>query len=271
MAIESICSGCGRGLSVGNEHVGKKARCPNCGQIYTVPHFVTPQAVPSNVAASSSSTSTQPADSAAPSFSANPGQFDHQPNDAASPYPPATEAFQPAEQFWMRGADGIEYGPADRATLNRWFAEGRVGADYQIKHNANGIWQAAQIFRPSSTTPAQANNPFAETQSPYAAPQSTQTAAGFQKSDPSALVLTMGIVAWILFFACPLLSLIPGIIAWVTGRNALQDIQAGLADVSNEGLVKTGYYLGMTQVILFLLLVVFVVGFFAVAIVLDGM
>lgn len=271
MAIESICSGCGRSLSVGNEHVGKQARCPNCGQIYTVPHFVSPQALPGNPATPSTGTATQPF------LSADSEQSGQPVGDIASPDAAPLESQQSSEQFWMRGADGIEYGPADRAKLNRWFAEGRVGADYQIKHNANGIWQSAQIFRPSSTGPAQssnpfaASNPFAETQSPYAAPQSTQTAAGFQKSDPSTLVLTMGIVAWLLFFACPLLSLIPGIVAWVTGRNALQDIQAGLADGSNVGLVKTGYYLGMVQVLLFILLVVFGVGFVAVTIVLDSM
>jgi hypothetical protein len=37
MAIETICTGCARKLRVGDEHAGKKARCPSCGTIYNVP------------------------------------------------------------------------------------------------------------------------------------------------------------------------------------------------------------------------------------------
>jgi len=37
MAIESICTGCGKTLSVADENAGKRARCPACGQINTIP------------------------------------------------------------------------------------------------------------------------------------------------------------------------------------------------------------------------------------------
>jgi hypothetical protein len=37
MPIETICAGCARKLRVADEHAGKKARCPNCGTIYSVP------------------------------------------------------------------------------------------------------------------------------------------------------------------------------------------------------------------------------------------
>lgn len=37
MAIETICKGCARKLSVGDEFAGRKARCPHCKTIYTVP------------------------------------------------------------------------------------------------------------------------------------------------------------------------------------------------------------------------------------------
>jgi len=32
-----MCTGCGQTLRVGDEHAGKKARCPNCGAIASVP------------------------------------------------------------------------------------------------------------------------------------------------------------------------------------------------------------------------------------------
>ncbi len=37
MPIELTCTGCAQTLRVGDEHAGKKARCPGCGMISTVP------------------------------------------------------------------------------------------------------------------------------------------------------------------------------------------------------------------------------------------
>jgi hypothetical protein len=37
MAIETICKGCARKLRVGDEYAGRKARCPHCKTVYTVP------------------------------------------------------------------------------------------------------------------------------------------------------------------------------------------------------------------------------------------
>lgn len=37
MSIETICKGCAAKLRVGNEYAGRKARCPHCKTIYTVP------------------------------------------------------------------------------------------------------------------------------------------------------------------------------------------------------------------------------------------
>jgi len=37
MSIQMMCTGCGQTLRVGDEHAGKKARCPNCGTIVSVP------------------------------------------------------------------------------------------------------------------------------------------------------------------------------------------------------------------------------------------
>jgi hypothetical protein len=37
MTIETQCSLCGRLLRVGDEHAGKQARCPECGQISVIP------------------------------------------------------------------------------------------------------------------------------------------------------------------------------------------------------------------------------------------
>jgi hypothetical protein len=37
MPIELTCTGCSQTLRVGDDHAGKKARCPKCGTISTVP------------------------------------------------------------------------------------------------------------------------------------------------------------------------------------------------------------------------------------------
>lgn len=37
MPIELTCTGCAQTLRVGDDHAGKKARCPKCGTISTVP------------------------------------------------------------------------------------------------------------------------------------------------------------------------------------------------------------------------------------------
>jgi ribosomal protein S27E len=37
MSIEMQCAGCGQRIRVGDEHAGKKARCPACGTITLVP------------------------------------------------------------------------------------------------------------------------------------------------------------------------------------------------------------------------------------------
>jgi len=43
--IEFSCSFCGKALQVSEQHVGKPARCPGCGQVVTVPEAAKPQPV----------------------------------------------------------------------------------------------------------------------------------------------------------------------------------------------------------------------------------
>ena len=220
MAITTTCSGCGKTLAVADEFAGRQARCPQCGQIYTVPQ-----------------SSQQPAASAPP---------DTTPLTLGDPYadpysrpePVAPQKDLPAS-YWMKAANGQEYGPVDSATLGRWFSEGRVGAGYMIRTGEYGTWQPASDFQTASVP--NSSNPFAAY--PTGAGLPTQQRQ-YPKADQSGLVLAMGILAWIGF--CPIF----GIIAWVVGSHALRDMQQGTADPTNRGLVQVGYYLGMISVIL---------------------
>ena len=217
MAITTTCSGCGKTLAVADEFAGRQARCPQCGQVYTVP-------------------------AAKESASPSPAQVQSTPLNLGDPFEvpkPAPAATGSTANYWMKAANGQEYGPADSATLGRWFAEGRVGAGYMIRTGEYGTWQPASDFQtaslPSST------NPFAAFPTGSGLPHQQRQ---YPKSDQSGLVLAMGILSWIGF--CPIF----GIIAWVIGAQALRDIQEGNADPANRGLVQVGYYLGMISVIL---------------------
>lgn len=237
MAIETSCAGCGQRLSVAAEHGGKRARCPNCGQIYTVPYSETPVA--------NQFTSSEGLD---------PALAETLPGNGSDYSTPAAEAVTGAEEFWMKTSDGAEYGPVDRANLNRWFSEGRVGADYQIRQGASGSWHSASIYEPQS---ASGTNPYAEQSfQPFSPSSVTQASSGKQyaKPDPSGVVLSMGLIAWGSWMFCPLvIGWIFGLIAWVQGSTALKEIQQGIADPTNVQLVKVGYYLGMVNVIVSLL------------------
>ncbi len=220
MAIETTCSGCGKRLAVADEFAGRRARCPACGNTYTVPALSN-----SAVEATEIPSVTPIFDSAQPlpsldSFSSNAGSANA----------------QLGGNFWMKATNGQEYGPVDRATLDRWFVEGRIGAGYQIRSSEFGDWQPATAFQqglPSGNAASQPYRPVAASSTNY---------AQWAKPDQSGLILGLGILSW---FFCP----ICGIVAWVMGSRALKDIQLGLADPSNRGIVQAGYYLGMVHMI----------------------
>ena len=110
------------------------------------------------------------------------------------------------------------------------------------------MWQGAEIFQPVAQP---AGVPFASTASnPYAATTSNSAAPiygqMYAKADQSALVLAFGILSW---FICPIF----GVVAWIMGHSGLNDIRLGLVDPANKGLMQAGYYLGMINVIIYLL------------------
>lgn len=221
MAIETICTGCGQKLSVADENVGKRARCPACGQIYTIP------------------AASRPASSTA---------FDDSRSDQ-TPYANAdSDSRQPPEgaQYWMRAVDGQEYGPIDQPTLERWFREGRIGPGYQIRQSQYGNWQPADIFRPRVQTDAAPSDSSSD--NPYSPVDTSAGMYRYPKPEQGVLILVMGILG---FVCCPIF----GVVAWVMGHTALNDIKAGRVDPNSKGLVQAGYYIGIASVLINLLCV----------------
>lgn len=225
MAIESTCGGCGKQLSVGDEHAGRRARCPACGQIYTIP---SPNAAPPDM---------PPLPNATPTNDSFAETTDGSGVTAAN-----------VDQYWMRSTEGADYGPVDRTTLNRWFNEGRVGPGYMIRQSETGNWQGAETFKPVSQQNAMPNSPISG--NPYAAvntvPMTPTYGQMYPKPDQSGLVLAFGILSW---FVCPIF----GVVAWIMGNSGLHDIRLGLVDPANKGLMQAGYYIGMVNVILYVL------------------
>lgn len=240
MPIHTVCTGCGQSLTVGDEHAGKRARCPSCGQIYTVPL--------SSTTAAPTMPAGQPTSTAAPTpaTSANAGDIWGGTSSSPSAFGDASAS---ASQYWMRAVDGSVYGPVDRANLDRWFKEGRVGVGYQIREGEQGSWLEASRFQPqASANPYAPTNPYAA--APSASPYGSPSAGlhHYPKPDRGVLVLIMGILSWVIcmFF---------GIVAVVVGRSALADIESGQANPNDKTLVKIGYWLGLISLILNVLMI----------------
>lgn len=229
MAIQTICAGCGKALSVADEHAGKRAKCPSCGQIYTVPMASTLGS------AQNASEDPNPLPSA--------DQTDWatlEPTTSAAP-----------EQFWMQAADGQVFGPTDRGTLHRWFHEGRVGNNYKIKVSQSGNWMDASLFRPGTPNTAQpltGGNPYGVPTTGSASASSDGGLYQYPKKDKGVLVLVMGILS---FAICGVF----GIVGIVLGRTALNEIYSGQANPKDKTLATVGFWLSLISVVLNLLFV----------------
>lgn len=246
MAIESVCAGCGKRLSVADENAGKRARCPACGHIYTVPPAGSPfsGASPSDdfapLGGRDASDSRYDVDAAGASGYASSDAFDGAQSGDRPDVPPE------AERYWMRAVDGTEYGPVDRQTLQRWFREGRVGPGYQLRQSRYENWRPADEFRAAAARLS--SNPFAgpsRAPNPYRPVASTTPGQTYPQPDQGVFVLVMGALG---ILCCPIF----GVVAWVVGHQALNSIQAGLANPNSKGLVQVGYYLGIASVVMFL-------------------
>lgn len=99
--IDTLCSGCGKHLRVAAEYAGKKARCPHCQLVYTVP-------AESRVTMAG--------------------------NERLSP-PGVT-----GETWQVRSPEGLVYGPVSKAELDRWRDEGRITHQSQLLPAGGQQW-----------------------------------------------------------------------------------------------------------------------------------
>ena len=209
MSIDTLCSGCGKRLRVGQEHAGKQARCPQCQTVYIVPD------------AAAQTSSDRAAEQAAPA--------------GRAPL---------ADRWQLRTGDGLTYGPVPKAELDRWLSEGRVTPQSQVLQEGAGQWQwSGQVYPQLAAATGVKENPFAESAAEplnpytpaYPGPSLYNPATGqFMQPHRGPLILTMAIVG--AFSTCGLLSIVSLVFAIID----LGEMRRGRMDPSGKGLTIAG-------------------------------
>ena len=175
--IDTLCGGCGKQLRVAAEHAGKKARCPHCQTVYTIPH---------------------------------------QSTVSAAGYELARPA-APAEQTWqMKSPEGLVFGPVSKDELDRWRDEGRITHQMQLLPSGGQQWlSAAAVFpevaraMPMTPVPALGAKSAGDASLPNA--MHSYYASGIEPPR-GALILVLGILGFAT--ACALPSLIAVALGW---------------------------------------------------------
>jgi len=230
MPIETICQNCARKLRVGDEFAGRKARCPHCKNVYTVPQSLDDPTV-------------------------------------SPPSPDETEGLptQPdsfGEQWRLRTEDGNVYGPVSKTEVDFWLTEGRITADCHLQRDGSAQWTPATSVYPVLTKPVWTThaNPFADgapaNASSHAAPTAANPTIRPRHHQPhrGGMILAFGVLG---IACCGILAPI----AWVTGYVDLKQIREGQMDPSGRGLTQAGMVLGIIGTSLFVLtLIIAVIG-----------
>lgn len=294
MAIDTICAGCGKTLRVDDEFVGRRARCPVCGTVYTA-------------AANSNEQSTQLASSSDPGAAetvyplkgdANGPKIDSI-NDSWTSFPVAkpTESQSVTSQgtatsveyqaqaqidrpidsnnvpsnasvkYFVRTPNSMVYGPSSVETVNSWIAEGRLDDSCHIREETSEHWlgipawrfQSRRVQNPMSNPVGNmANNQFG------AIPVSSIQSLGYSQSGNGGTVLILGLISWIL---CPtfLGALICAILAVIFAMAELKKIRNGQSPSKEKSIVIIGMLLAIANLVTWSLMII---GF-VVAIVLS--
>jgi hypothetical protein len=171
--IDTLCGGCGKRLRVSGEHAGKKARCPHCDFIYTVP-------VQNTVSSAG--------------------------YELVAPAVPTGETWQ------VRSPDGLIYGPVSKKELDGWRDAGRITHRSQLLPAGGPQWLwATEVF--PELTPAATMTPMAiQTAASALAPTMHSYYARGIEPHRGPLVLALGIVGIFTLCAIPsVIGLILGI------------------------------------------------------------
>ncbi len=148
MGIRFLCPN-GHKLNVKAFLAGERGICPQCdakflvpresgGQVEALSENADPAETSSESAAPVAQVVTEPSATVAAPAPAEPPP-PPAPRKAAAP-PPPTEA--PSEVWYVRTAEGEQYGPAQQEMMQTWVAEGRVTADCWVWKTGWPDWKA---------------------------------------------------------------------------------------------------------------------------------
>jgi hypothetical protein len=128
MPIEFRCPVCGQNLRVADHHAGQQAKCPQCGNLASVPAGAADPLGPASGISSFAS------DFAAATSPSNFGEIGT------------------ADQWRLKTRTGDTFGPVSRVELDRWLADGRIDAGTQIQQEGWTRWRPAAEIYPSLAT-----------------------------------------------------------------------------------------------------------------------
>jgi len=77
-------------------------------------------------------------------------------------------------------------------------------------------------------------------------------------SSNSIIALVLGILSWV---ACGFISAIP---AWIMGKSEINKINAGQSPVAGKTMATIGMWLGIVNVILWILVIIFMILYFII-------
>lgn len=266
MAIEFSCIKCQTTLRVQDEHRGKKARCPGCSEIQSVPGGSSEDS-PEHLSSSEKTESELQDAGSSPVSMPSPSQATTVGERLTAPYPHKLNSWS------MKTPDGQVYGPVNDHEVNQWVSEGRVSVRCELRQSADQPWQNAAIFFPQidelgGLAPQSSSGGVPAPVSPYANPagysnyrQMGPTTHGNYRAHNGVLILVFGIIGIVFLGICPFLPVF-SIVAWIMGHRELNAIKLGEVDPEGKGLAMAGYIMGVIGTLIVVLIGVFYIGFF---------
>ncbi len=219
MPIETICQNCARKLRVDDEFAGRKARCPHCKTVYTVPQLMG-------------------ADRQRPSESDVDGESWRLRTEDGNVYGPVSKS---EVDVWFTEGRITENSQLQRDGTYDWLPATTV---YPVL--------AKTAAQPVGTSA----NPFAEgapqNTNPYSAPTTVGPTIRPRHHTPhrGGTILALGVIG---VACCNICSPI----AWVMGQGDLKQIREGQMDPTGRGLTQAGMVLGIIGTVILVAQVVF--------------
>jgi hypothetical protein len=131
---------------------------------------------------------------------------------------------------WRCLVGGREYGPVTEETLQAWVREGRVGRENLVRGPEMTTWEPA--------------GSVARLWQGGQAPSAYRGLPRGVRPHRGGMILAFGIVSIVAASFCPPVGLI-GLAAWLMGRTALHEIDAGRMDPAGRGITQAGYICGI--------------------------